>query len=224
MAERITFVTPDDVTIVGDWSPAPTLVGAVILLHMMPQTRSSWAVYLRTLNKRGLAGLAIDLRGHGESVAGPGGSRLDYREFSDAEHQSAAWDVSGAVDWVRARGIELDRITLAGASIGSSLCIRQLADEPSMPGALLLSPGNYRGMNVLEDAQMLGAGQSLFITASEEDIDSIDVSRKLFEQAPVQNKTFVPFRGGGHGTALFTHDLKLMDRTAEWLLGITAGG
>lgn len=223
MAERILFVTPDDVTIVGDWSPASTLVGAVILLHMMPLTRASWAVFLRSLNKRGLAGLAIDLRGHGESIVGPNGIRLNYQEFSDNEHQSALWDVSSAVDWVRGRGIELDRITMAGASIGANLCVRQLGDEPAMPGAVLLSPGNYRGINVLDEAQKLGSAQSLFIASSEEDIDSFSISRTLFEQAPIENKTFVPYKGGGHGTTLFTSDLQLMDKTADWLLGITSG-
>jgi len=223
MAERITFVTPDDVTIVGDWSPAPTLVGAVILLHMMPLTRASWAVFIRAVNKRGLAGLAIDLRGHGESIVGPGGTALDYRDFTDEDHQSAVWDVTGAVDWIRSRGIELDRISLAGASIGTNLCIRQLAEEPTMPGAVLLSPGNYRGMQLLEDSQKLSADQALFITSSEEDVDSFSESRKLYDQAPVRNKTFLPYKGGGHGTALFTSDLKLMDKTADWLLAITTG-
>ena len=224
MAERISYVTTDDVTIVGDWSPAATMVGVVILVHMMPMARASWALFLRSLNKRGLAGLAIDLRGHGESVIGPNGRTLDYREFTDEEHQSSIWDIYGAVDWVRKRDVELSRIALCGASFGANLCLRELAEEPTIPGAALLSPGeNYRGVMLLEDAQKLGSDQALFITASEEDTEAFASSRKLFDEAPVHNKTFLPYKGAGHGTTMFTSDAKLMEKTADWLRGVISG-
>ncbi len=221
MAERITYITPDEVTIVGDWLPAPTMIGAVLLLHMMPLKRDSWALFLRALNKRGLGGLAIDLRGHGESVERPNGTKLDFRNFSDNENQSTIWDIIGGVDWLRKRGIEREQIMLAGASIGANLCLRELAEEPTIPGAVLLSPGaDYRGLKALEDVEKISGSQALFIASSEEDKDSFISSRRLFELAPSTNKIFLPYKGAGHGTSMFTSVPELMEKAADWLLNI----
>ena len=118
MPERSSYVTDDCVTIIGDWVTAPTTVGSVILLHMLPATRASWAAFQHTLGERGLASLAIDLRGHGNSVKGPGGKPLDYKKFSEEEHASSIGDVRGAFQWIRSRGIDRERITVAGASLG----------------------------------------------------------------------------------------------------------
>ena len=92
-----------------------------------------------------------------------------------------------------------------------------MGDEPTIPCAVLLSPGMYRGMDALEDAQKLEAGQALYIVASEEDTDAFACSQKLYQDAPVRDKTFLPYKGAGHGTAMFTSDLKLMDKTADWI-------
>ena len=224
MAERITFETNDHVTIVGDWYPVPTLAGAVVLVHMMPETRASWALFQRALSKKNLASLAIDLRGHGESTAGQDGAALDYKEFSDEMHQSSIWDVMGACDWLRSRGIETRQIALAGASIGSHVCLQQLANEPVIPGALLLSPGeNYHGIVAIEEIEKLGGDQSLLIASSEEDAESFTASKKLFDLAPVRNKTFLPYKGAGHGTSIFAADVTLLDKGAKWLFEVISG-
>lgn len=224
MSDRITFTTDDDVKIVGDWTSSPNNVGAAVLVHMMPLNRSSWTLFARALAKRGVASLAIDMRGHGDSVEGPEGQVLDYKTFGDAEHQSCIWDVIGAVSWVRTRGISIDRIGLAGASIGANLAVRMLTEEPRMPGAVLLSPGeNYRGLHAPEDAQKLLSGQALFIAASQDDPESYATSQALFDAAPISQKQFFPYANAGHGTAIFSAEPKLMEKAADWLAGVIRG-
>ncbi|MDZ4296063.1 MAG: alpha/beta fold hydrolase, partial [Patescibacteria group bacterium] len=87
MAERVTFSTADGVAIVGDHYAGPTgLSPAVVLLHMLPAERASWAGLARALQAEGFQALAIDLRGHGESVHqhlnGSPPAVLDYKKFS----------------------------------------------------------------------------------------------------------------------------------------------
>jgi len=224
MAERITYLTTDQVTIVGDWNPVPTMTGAVILLHMMRETRLSWAPLQRSLAKVGLASLAIDLRGHGESIQGVEGAKLDYRTFTDENHLSSLNDVNEALDWVRKRGLENERIAVCGASFGANLALHLLVQTPSLPCAVLLSPGaDYRGLRALEDVQDATYAQSLYVAASEEDSSSFADSKRLFDEAPVEKKIFVPYKGAGHGTAMFNYDHTLPDKIAEWISTIMRG-
>ena len=224
MAQRITYTTDDGVIIAGEWTVAPTMIGAAVLIHMMPATRSSWTLLEGALSKRGIGSLAIDLRGHGESVETNDGTKIDYRKFSDDEHQSSVFDVAGAVEWIRKRGIDVSRIVLIGASVGANLAVRELASEPRLRGAVLLSPGEaYNGMNVREDAQNLLPDQGVFITSSEDDMESYAASRALYDEAPVTLKTFVPYKKSGHGTNMFSTDPALTEKIAEWLLEAIRG-
>lgn len=224
MPERITTTTADDIVIVGTWFPAPTVVGAAVLLHMMPEQRASWGAVQQALAKRGIASLAIDLRGHGESTKTVDGEKLDYQTFRDEDHQSSILDVAAAIAWVRSRKLDLNRIVLGGASVGANLAVLQLTDEPQMPGAVLLSPGaDYRGLRVLEDAQNLLPEQRLVIVASEDDATSFADSKKLYEQAPVEAKTFVPYVHAGHGTNMLKSDPALVEKIAGWFAELLKG-
>ncbi|MFZ2804246.1 MAG: alpha/beta fold hydrolase [Patescibacteria group bacterium] len=223
MAERITFKTADDVIIVGDWYPTPTVLGAVLLLHMMPETRTSWALFARELAKRSIASLAIDLRGHGESTKDASGASFDAKDFEDEDHRASSFDVSGAIDWLRSRKLDEARIGLGGASFGADLALQQLAANPALPGAFLLSPGTYRGLDAVEMGPNLLPHQALYIVSSEDDAESFASSKQLYEEAPIEDKTFIPFRSGGHGTALFATDKTLLPKVAEWTAKMIRG-
>jgi len=217
MAEKINFKTDDDVRIVGDWQSAPTILGAIVLLHMMPETRLSWLPVQRACAKFNLASLAIDMRGHGDSSQMSDGTKIDHHSFSDEEHQSTYGDVVSAVDWVRGRGVDKRRVVLAGASYGANLALQFLASDPFLPGAILLSPSlNYRGIETEEHVRNLTYNQSLFIASSEEDKQSYEDSKKLFDLAPCENKMFVPYKGAGHGTSMFAYDRALPEKITAW--------
>ena len=79
---------------------------------MMPETRSSWTSLSAELNKDGLATLAIDLRGHGESTRQSAvnsqqsetENKMDYKKFSDQEHQASRLDVDAAMNFLKSKG------------------------------------------------------------------------------------------------------------------------
>lgn len=219
MAERITYKTLDDVTIVGDWVAAPTTFGAVILLHMMPMNRGSWSVFQGVLAKRGLASLAIDLRGHGESTVGPEGTSIDYKSFTDEEHQSSLYDVMGGFEWILRRGFERPRVAVVGASIGANLALEFLAEEPLLAGAALFSPGrDVRGMLALSDVGAVLPDQALWVAASEgDDQDSFECASQVFAEASSTRKAWLPLKNAGHGTAILSSQPLLGDQLADWL-------
>lgn len=227
MPERIVFKTSDEVEVVGDWVTAPTTIGAVILLHSFSTARQSWAAFQRTLAQRGLASLAIDLRGHGESTQGPDGSVLDYKKFVEDDHLSSMEDVRAAYEWIRNRGIERSRIAVVGASVGANLALRFLSEEPQMPAAALLSPGeNFHGVETLDVAERIIPEQGVWLAASsgddEESAKAVTLLEPLLE---IQHKSVERLQGAGHGTKLFDADAALMGKLADWLrdrvLGVT---
>ncbi len=218
MPDRITFTTEDGVTIVGAWNEAPANAGAILLLHMMPTTRESWGAMQKTLADKGLSSLAIDLRGHGESTQGPEGTTLNYREFTDEQHQGSSLDVEAAIAWLRDKKIEYGRMGLMGSSIGATLALVALADEPRIPSAVLLSPGDYRGLRLVEASQDLNPDQSLCILASADDSQAYAASKQLSTDAPVDHKEFIEYAASGHGNAMLDKVTELPGLLADWLL------
>ncbi|MBU0540189.1 alpha/beta fold hydrolase [Patescibacteria group bacterium] len=226
MPEVISCKTIDNIKITGDWVAAPTTFGAVILLHMMPADRKSWAAFQVMLAKQGLASLAIDLRGHGDSVESADGARYDYEVFSDEEHQSSILDVIGAFDWIKRRGFKADKVAVCGASIGANLALQFLAEEPELAGAALLSPGaDYHGINALEDVEKVLPSQALWAAASAgDDQPSFNTAQKMIAAAESDKKEFVELKNAGHGTAMLESHPETAAALADWLKDVIQGG
>jgi dienelactone hydrolase len=149
VGERVTFQTDDNdkVTIVGDFYPAKTegdeLPPVVILLHMYKRDRSDWKPLIPELQNRGIAALAIDLRGHGESIE-PAAANLaervgnrEKRIYQDMKH-----DVAAAYTWLAQQGkVDLTRFGLVGASVGCTVAFEYAADDLSVDAIVAMSPG-----------------------------------------------------------------------------------
>ena len=185
----------------------------------MPADRSSFATLQTALRERGISSLAIDLRGHGESTDQQG-RRLDYRNFSDAEHQQSAEDVKAALAWLESQGFPSNKVGIIGASIGANLAL-QAATRYSPLATCLLSPGeNYRGVLTFDAAGRLRDPQALLAAASTpDDAESYSAAQHVIEQAPLKEKQFVPFTQAGHGTTLFERQPPFVNTVADWLAG-----
>lgn len=219
MSQRIEYTTDDGIVIAGSWITSPTTVGSAILVHAYPNTKESWGAFQMALSKRGIASLAIDLRGHGESIRTAEGRVLDYRAFTDEETLSSMYDLRGAYDWIRTRGIDREAIAFVGASIGANLCLRLLAELPTAPAAVLLSPGlDYHGVTVEDVVENVCTQQSVWMAASSEDDDaSVEAAIRINEGLTVDHKTFRRMRRAGHGTMMIEGDEVLSGEIADWV-------
>jgi alpha-beta hydrolase superfamily lysophospholipase len=219
MPQRIELTADDGVKIAGIWVAAPTTIGAAVLLHMYPSSKESWAAFQSMLARRGIASLAIDLRGHGESTRTAEGVKIDYRKFGEEETESTVNDVRAAYEWIRSRGVDEDRIAVVGASIGANLALKFLAGEPRVPAAALLSPGlDYHGIRVMDFVDCVASHQSVWIAASKGDDDrSVGDSERIMEALGSEVKVFVKLDMAGHGTRIFDADAVIMGQVADWL-------
>ena len=155
---------------------------------MMPETRSSWTSLSAELNKDGLATLAIDLRGHGESTRQSAvnsqqsetENKMDYKKFSDQEHQASRLDVDAAMNFLKSKGFAEKNILVAGASIGANLGVDAMYRYKEISRGVLLSPGlDYRGVKTESAMKGLEAAQKVWIIAAENDEYSADSTNAL---------------------------------------------
>lgn len=218
MAEKVKLLTSDGIEIIGDFYQTKNKNDtAIIMLHMMPTDRSSWKNFAMKLQKDGFQSLAIDLRGHGESI-NQNNKTLNYQKFSDAEHQDSILDIEAAAKFFLRKGLKLNQILLIGASIGANLALEFQAENPLIKGVILLSPGlNYRGIETEPLIKRFRENQAVFIVVSEEDTYSADSARRLYELTQVKKELKI-LNNAGHGTTMLKKNETLNKELINWLL------
>src|SRR3989344_586201 len=118
---KIFLTTKDGVKIAANLYPAESPAGWVVFSHMMPAVKESWNDLAENFQSAGYESVAVDLRGHGESVSGGLTLELNYRNFSDAEHQKSILDLEAAADFlIKERKAEAGKISFVGASSGAT--------------------------------------------------------------------------------------------------------
>jgi dienelactone hydrolase len=222
MSKRVTFQTSDGVTIVGDYYSGPKGGPTALLLHMRPAVRDSWELFATKLVEAGFSALAIDLRGHGESINTKDGRVLDYNKFSQEEEQESLKDLEAAVVWLKENhGLTDEKLVLAGASIGGNFALQYFAESPQSPATILLSAGvNYHGVLTLPSAQKLQPTQAVYVVAAKDDVRSggaADSMAQEIHDAVEGKKALKIFDTGGHGTDIFKAHPECMDELITWL-------
>lgn len=202
--EKINLTASDSVKISADFYNIPEPNGWLLLIHMMPATKESWDGFAKSMQELGYASLAIDLRGHGESEDGPDG----YQKFGDAEHRSSIQDLEAGWEFLKSKGAIPEKSAVIGASIGANLGLQFLTMHSEITGGVLLSPGNYKGMNSAQLVKKLSENQKIIFVASKLDERSAGnnavQNREYYDLAfQVKNRHLIIFDGSGHGTDLF---------------------
>ena len=214
--ESVAFKTEDNVHIVGNyWKGGRE---AVLLLHMMPATKESWNIFAEKLSAEGYSVLAIDLRGHGESIE-QAGKKLNYKTFTDAGHQESILDVEASVAFLKKKGAQ--QIAIIGASIGANLALQYQAEHSEIKKTMLLSPGtNYRGVLTESSAQMLRQDQEVYFVAGALDGRSAGSAEAMAKQIAGKvhgKKQLKIYPSAAHGTDLFAEDPARMNELISWL-------
>jgi alpha-beta hydrolase superfamily lysophospholipase len=206
--QKISFKTSDGWTISALYNPPPARGTVVILAHGVASSKGEWSPLTSRLAAKGVGTLALDLRGHADSKAGPNGPH-DYTDFdATGEWPRAVGDLDAAGAWLKSQGIAEARIALGGASIGANLAAAAAANRPKTPFLLLLSAGpDYRGVKLQKPATKTLAG------ASPGDQYAYQVLKPLAAVSGVS--TFEA--PSGHGTQMF-NDPATLDKIVDWVV------
>jgi dienelactone hydrolase len=217
----MSLTTPDGFVLKGTLTvpPQPGPRPVVILAHQFQADRSGWKPLADLLNAKGIATLALDLRGHGQSTA-KGGATVAVTPDFLASGRAVGFDripgdLAQAAAWVRRQPrINPRRLGLAGSSLGG---FASLLAAPSIhPVAVLaLSPAGMGAFG--EDAagrltRAVGqAHAAVLVMAAEDDAEAAANAGAIKDLFGVCAR-MVP--GQDHGFALFPSEAGIM---AGWL-------
>ena len=224
---KIFLTTEDEVKIAANLYPAESPKGWIVFSHMMPAVKESWNDLAEIFCGAGYESIAIDLRGHGESVFNGSMRELNYRNFSDKEHQKSILDLEAAAEFlIKERKVAPAQISFVGASIGANLSLQYISEHSEFKTAILLSPGlNYRGVKTEPLAKNLKAGQKVFFISAKDDIRSggnnnAEENQKLYDLIPsgVEKKIKI-YETGGHGADILKTQPELANSIQGFILG-----
>lgn len=213
-AQRVTFLADDGVSIAGTlYEPAARPAPAVILVHMLARSRKDWEPVAQRLAEEGIAALAIDLRGHGESGQGPAVA-AEGETVERLRLAGMTADVRAARRFLDTRPeLVHDGVGLAGASLGASLVALVAAEDPAVRSIALLSPSlDYRGVRI--EAAMRKYQRPALLVASREDPYAWRSMRELAKDAGARE--LILLEGAGHGTTMLARDASLSRTLVDW--------
>jgi dienelactone hydrolase len=221
--EAVALTTRDGIDLAADYymgaEDGPAEGSAVILLHMYKSDRSAWETIRAPLYEQGIATLAIDMRGHGESVgeAGTLAARVADRdaELFNAMHA----DVAAGVAWLESRGYEVSRIGVMGANVGCSVAIRAALADRRLAGVAALTPGtDYLGVDSLGDLDAWDGRPLLLVSSHEEAArGAVPLAEALRARDQWLLPDLVLLDGSGiHGTNMFGQVADVEERLAAW--------
>ena len=190
---------------------------AALLLHRAAGHRGEYVDVAEALADRGVASLALDLRGHGESDT-LGRFEEPYRENLHI-NEGAYRDVAAALDWLAARtDIDAERLVVVGASYSGEAAGRALR-EGARPAAayVMMSPGNFSNESIAA-AKDSGA-RWLFVRSVEEGPASKPHIDALFDaletDAPSIERRVL--EGSGHATELLDGRPEFVVELSLWI-------
>jgi pimeloyl-ACP methyl ester carboxylesterase len=121
-ARPLSVTTSDGVVLAGEEAGAGS---AIVLLHGITATRRYVVMGSRTLERSGHRVITYDARGHGHSAPAPNPTAYGYERLT-----------SDLADVLAATGIE--RVVLAGASMGAHTAVRFALQQPERVAALAI--------------------------------------------------------------------------------------
>ncbi len=206
--EKVTFRTEDGFVIAANFTRAGK--NAVVLLPQRGMDRGSYSNFAKKLVDANFTTLALDLRGHGESLD-QNGLKREYGNFTEQDYRDMVKDVAAGKKYLQQQGFEI--YAIVGASIGANTAVNYAGQNPSVKKIVLLSPGlNYLGIDAEKPARDVKA--KALIVASEEDSYSFGSAKALARLIP--GAEFMGLQRAGHGTNMFNGTL-LENDVVKWL-------
>ncbi len=208
---EVSFPSSDGVKLVATWKPSPAgpSAPAVLLLHAFSRERREVSSLADELAARGFSTLALDLRGHGESVW-KGGARIGLSPSLQTSANGFPRDLEAACTWLRPRA---SRLGVFGLSLSGNLAALATATGWA-DAAVAVSP------NADRFEQLAGtrpkSPQGLLVLASEKDPGRAESARALHALGRPP-KSVSLYAGAAHALALLQGEPKAKALAFDWL-------
>jgi len=166
-----------------------------------------------------MAILALDLRGHGQSIMDKKGKRKYWQNFSDKDFQKYPEDICSALDSIRQQypEININKVAIVASNISANAAVIAASkNNKAVKTLVLLSPTiNYRGIETRIPMAEYGHNPVL-VVVSEKDRFSYIGSSELIKYAQGIKELKV-FPDGGNGTSLLKFQPESQKIILDWL-------
>ena len=209
--DEVSFPSSDGVKLVATWKPSPGGAAApsVLLLHPFSRERREMADLAVELGARGFATLALDLRGHGESLW-KGGARVGLSPSMQTSPNAFPRDVEAACAWLRSRS---PRVGVLGLSLSGNLAALATAAGWAEAGvSVSANAGQLAPLAGTRPASPRG----LLVLASEKDPGRAASARTL-DASGREPKSVVVYPGSAHALELFRTEPASKAAAFAWL-------
>jgi pimeloyl-ACP methyl ester carboxylesterase len=181
--DPIRFTTEDGVELAGDFRGRGNT--AVVLAHMFPADRTSWAEFASILADEGYVALNFDFRGYGGSEG--------------ARTIPELWrDVLAAAEAARGRGAS--RVVVLGASMGGTAAL-VAASRAELDGVVTLSaPTTFMGLAASSEV-VQGVDEPKLFLAAEGDGSAAEAAQAFYNASPGPKRVEI-VTGDEHGTEI----------------------
>lgn len=192
----------DGLTLRGTYYAPHGDAPAVLLIHQLYVTQSSWKFLVTPLTEAGFNVLTIDLRGYGRT-----GGRISW--------QAARTDIVKWAAWLDEQP-GISSVSILGSSMGSALALDACNSYEPCTRAVALSPAlSYYGVSI-EDA--LAADMPVMIAYADRDRYPSRDMEAIVELAG-EDLTLFTYSGRTHGIDLFALDETLAASIISFLQG-----
>ncbi len=178
-----------------------------LLLHDIGRSHRDFAAFTNRLAQRGIGYLALDLRGHGQSV-----NKGLYTAFAkagvDNDFNKMVRDVNAAMDFLKGKGIPEEEVAFVGAGLGAQVAAKAASLWPGVGGIALLTPvTNFRDVLAIPALRVYKG--KVFIAAAADD-------KKTFLEASVLRNVAFLTSGEGNVTFATAYDKKGHELLDAW--------
>jgi len=198
----------------------PRKLPGVIYLHEGARDRHSWYPLTIQSAGRGMAVLAIDLRGFGENPDQVGNAHVSATGLSDADWLKMLDDVRNAISFLAIKpDIDAGHLAIVGSGIGANLALLAGAQSwaESVRCVIAISPETAdHGLAVLPAVGAIARGKFVYLAAAKDDPDSDQLCAAVMAKLK-SKKEFLNPPQGGHGVKLFGQGL--FQKIPLWLYG-----
>ncbi len=217
--QEVSLQTVDGVSIAATIYPVNAAAPpGLILVHMLGSNRASWQSFASHAQADGYLCIAIDLRGHGDSL-NAGGTKLSYKNFTTQEWLGALADIDAARKELLKQGANPKDMAVIGASIGANLALHYANERTEIPAVVMISPGiDYKGVGAAEEIVTFGNRPCLLVT-SEGDAYSAS-SCTTFKKAASGLCELREYPGSFHGTNVLDSSQAALKEVLLWLAPI----
>jgi dienelactone hydrolase len=172
---------------------------------MLQRSKRDWDAFAARLASEGIAALAFDLRGHGESQGAIG-----------QDLAPMVGDVRAARRFVATRGdVRAGHIGVAGASLGANLAALEAAEDAGVASVALLSPSlDYRGLRIEAAVKKYGSRPMLLVASDDDPYASRSV--RDLEKAGGRGHEPLILNHAGHGTMMLVQAPGLVESLVDW--------